>query len=77
MERLVKEYPRLPAQFRARVHSQAGSIFQGTGQIHHAEAAYLHAQGLAAEDAVRSGAIELVASYAVERLPQVPATRAA
>lgn len=29
------------------------------------------------EDAVRSGAIELVASYAVERLPQVPATRAA
>lgn len=29
------------------------------------------------EDAVRSGAIELVASYAVERLPRVPATRAA
>lgn len=29
------------------------------------------------EEAVRSGAIELVASYAVERLPQVPATRAA
>jgi diguanylate cyclase (GGDEF)-like protein len=31
----------------------------------------------APEDAVRSGTIELVASYAVERLPQVPATRAA
>ena len=31
----------------------------------------------APEEAVRSGAIELVASYAVERLPQVPATRAA
>ena len=29
------------------------------------------------EEAVRSGAIELVASYAVERLPQVPDTRAA
>ncbi|WP_334179416.1 diguanylate cyclase [Pseudoxanthomonas sp.] len=31
----------------------------------------------APEEAVRSGAIGLVASYAVERLPQVPATRAA
>ncbi len=31
----------------------------------------------APEEAVRSGAIELVASYAVERLPQVPASRAA
>lgn len=31
----------------------------------------------APEDAVRSGAIGLVASYAVERLPQVPAARAA
>ena len=31
----------------------------------------------APEDAVRGGAIGLVASYAVERLPQVPATRAA
>ena len=29
------------------------------------------------EDAIRSGAIELVASYAVERLPRVPAIRAA
>lgn len=49
MERLVKEHPRLPAQFRARAYSQAGSVFHGAGQIHRAEAAYLHAQGLAAQ----------------------------
>ncbi|MBA3930752.1 MAG: hypothetical protein C0521_14300, partial [Xanthomonas sp.] len=49
MERLVKEHPRLPVQFRARAYSQAGSVFHGAGQIHRAEAAYLHAQGLAAQ----------------------------
>ena len=49
MERLVKEHPRLPAQFRARAYSQAGSVFHGAGQIRRAEAAYLDAQGLAAQ----------------------------
>lgn len=48
MERLVREHPRLPAAFRARAYSQAGSIFHGAGQIHRAEAAYLQVQALAA-----------------------------
>jgi diguanylate cyclase (GGDEF)-like protein len=48
MERLVNEHPRLAAEFRARAYSQAGSIFHGAGQIHRAEAAYLHAQDIAA-----------------------------
>lgn len=39
MERLVNEHPRLPAEFRARAYSQAGSVFHGAGQIHRAEAA--------------------------------------
>lgn len=49
MEQLVKEHPHLPLQFRARAHSQAGSVFHGAGQIHRAEAAYLRAQALAAQ----------------------------
>ncbi len=47
MERLVRAHPELPAAFRARAYSQAGSVFHGAGQIHRAEAAYLRVQDLA------------------------------
>jgi diguanylate cyclase (GGDEF)-like protein len=47
MERLVLAHPELPAAFRARAYSQAGSVFHGAGQIHRAEAAYLRVQDLA------------------------------
>lgn len=43
MERRVGERPDLAPDLKMRAYSQAGSIYQGAGHIHSAEAAYLRA----------------------------------
>ncbi|MEL1264553.1 diguanylate cyclase [Pseudoxanthomonas putridarboris] len=46
MERRVRANPQLPAEFRLRAYSQAGSVYHGAGHIHRAEAAYLQAYAI-------------------------------
>ena len=43
MEQQVQAHPALAPDFTLRAYSQAGSVYQGAGQIHRAEAAYLQA----------------------------------
>lgn len=46
MEQQVRANPQLPAEFRLRAYSQAGSVYHAAGQIHRAEAAYLQAYAI-------------------------------